>query len=517
MELRQSLFIMKHLKFISLIACIVLPLCISCTENSPVVEEEEYVEIPIKLISGTVDFTNESLTRAGSSDDIYLIQVFYYPSNSTTLTPFAYAVLDDVTNLSVKLVKGYSYVIEAAYLKDGKNDFTSYSNLTSEVGSSGSRVTELTDGFVNSNSLQLTPGNWLNTLSKDGFVYLHPYGEKYYGKTASFEASKTSSITVGLEYESLQLVFNATNLTKGSIIIDNNTGRQDAPHYIPVVTLTPESPTYSNYFWYEETGLNATISYVDEDGTQTLIYEGDIKLAVKTRITVNITLSDDIDKTTNSIGFTFGDSTLEEYIINIPSASVPVPEAIDLGLPSGLKWASFNVGASKPEDYGNYYAWGEVETKEDYSWETYKWCNGSYNTLTKYNTQSNYGTVDNKTTLDPEDDVATTKLGGKWRMPTDEEWMELWDKCTWTWTTRNGVNGRLVTGLNGNTIFLPAADYRYWTDLSNVGSIGYYWSSSLYPSYSLSALNVYFRSDGVYRDFNYGRRYYGQSVRPVSE
>ena len=102
-------------------------------------------------------------------------------------------------------------------------------------------------------------------------------------------------------------------------------------------------------------------------------------------------------------------------------------------------------------------------------------------------------------------------------MPTDAEWTELRDKCTWTWTTQNGVNGRLVTGLNGNTIFLPAADYRYWTDLSNVGSIGYYWSSSLYPSYSLSALNVYFRSDGVYRDFNYGRRYYGQSVRPVSE
>ncbi len=190
-----------------------------------------------------------------------------------------------------------------------------------------------------------------------------------------------------------------------------------------------------------------------------------------------------------------------------------VPEAIDLGLPSGLKWASFNVGASKPEEYGDYYAWGEVETKDTYSWETYKWCNGSYNTLTKYNTQSDSGTVDNKTTLDPEDDVAATKLGGKWRMPTDEEWSELMDKCTWTWTTQNGVNGRLVTGLNGNTIFLPAAGSRRGTSLYNVGSHGYYWSSSLGTSLSRHALGVDFYSVYVYRDL--GNRYYGQSVRPV--
>lgn len=87
-------------------------------------------------------------------------------------------------------------------------------------------------------------------------------------------------------------------------------------------------------------------------------------------------------------------------------------EAIDLGLPSGLKWASCNVGASSPEEYGGYFAWGEIEEKSDYSWDTYKWCKGSSESMTKYCTNSNYGTVDNKTILDPEDDVAHVKWGG---------------------------------------------------------------------------------------------------------
>ena len=96
-------------------------------------------------------------------------------------------------------------------------------------------------------------------------------------------------------------------------------------------------------------------------------------------------------------------------------------EYVDLGLPSGLKWATCNVGASSPEVYGGYYAWGETEEKSSYSWSTYKWCNGSYDTMTKYCTSSSYGTVDNKTTLDPQDDVAHVKWGGRWRMPTLEE------------------------------------------------------------------------------------------------
>ncbi|MBR3075818.1 MAG: hypothetical protein IKH11_08740, partial [Bacteroidales bacterium] len=158
---------------------------------------------------------------------------------------------------------------------------------------------------------------------------------------------------------------------------------------------------------------------------------------------------------------------------------------------------------------------GETEPKSNYDWSTYKWCNGSSNSQTKYNTNSSYGTVDNKTVLDPEDDAAHVNWGGSWRMPTDAEWTELRTKCTWTWTTQNGVKGRLVTGPNGKSIFLPAAGGRYDTGLGNAGSYGYYWSSSLHP-YPNTAYDVSFGSDNVHLGGG-GGRYYGQSVRPVSE
>ena len=192
-------------------------------------------------------------------------------------------------------------------------------------------------------------------------------------------------------------------------------------------------------------------------------------------------------------------------------------EYVDLGLPSGTKWATCNVGASKPEEYGNYYAWGETEPKDYYDWSTYKWCNGSKTTLTKYNTSSSSGTVDNKTVLELADDAARANWGGAWRMPTDAEWTELRENCTWTWTTKNGVNGYEVKSkTNGNSIFLPAAGYRDDDDLSYAGVCGYYWSSSLSTNYPCNAWFVYFISDGVYRSNNYCR-YYGRSVRPVCE
>ena len=204
-------------------------------------------------------------------------------------------------------------------------------------------------------------------------------------------------------------------------------------------------------------------------------------------------------------------------------------KAVDLGLPSGLKWAECNLGAEKPEDYGDYYAWGEVEpyySSQDpltwkegksggYCWPSYKWCNGDASALTKYNTDSSRGSVDNKTVLDPEDDAAHVILGGKWRMPTDAEWTELRTECTWTWTTQNGVNGRLVTGKNGNSIFLPAAGYRHNANLGYAGAIGNYWSSSLDTDYPFGAWDVSFDSGNVAG--YYFDRFLGLSVRLVSE
>ena len=187
-------------------------------------------------------------------------------------------------------------------------------------------------------------------------------------------------------------------------------------------------------------------------------------------------------------------------------------EYVDLGL--SVKWATCNVGATKPEEYGDYFAWGETEPKSTYNWSTYKYCNGSSSTLTKYNTVSSRGTVDNKTTLDLSDDAARANWGGSWRMPTDAELTELRENCTWTWTTQNGVYGYKVTSKkNGESIFLPAAGYRYDSSLSYAGSYGYYWSSSLYTDYPYSAWNVDFYSNNVGRS-NFLRSY-GFSVRPV--
>lgn len=191
-------------------------------------------------------------------------------------------------------------------------------------------------------------------------------------------------------------------------------------------------------------------------------------------------------------------------------------EYVDLGLPSGTLWATCNVGADSPEDYGDYFAWGETEPKSTYGLGTYKWFNGDYNFLTKYCADSYFGTVDNKTILELSDDAANANWGGDWRMPTKAEVAELRDTSytTWIWTTQNGVNGYKVTSnTNGNSIFLPAAGCRYYSDLGDAGSGGYYWSSSLYASHSSDAYGLSFHSSNV--DWYYHYRYYGRTVRPV--
>lgn len=192
-------------------------------------------------------------------------------------------------------------------------------------------------------------------------------------------------------------------------------------------------------------------------------------------------------------------------------------EWVDLGLPSGVLWAKCNLGATTPEGYGNYYAWGETSTKETYNWSTYRYAtvdaDGTLQTLTKYNTSDTYGTIDNKTTLEASDDVATAVLGSGARIPTKAEWQELLDNTTAEWTTQNGVNGRRFTASNGNSLFLPAAGGRLGSSLDGGGTGGHYWSSSLLESRPYYAWSMYFNSDyqGVYSYY----RLYGLSVRAV--
>ena len=173
-------------------------------------------------------------------------------------------------------------------------------------------------------------------------------------------------------------------------------------------------------------------------------------------------------------------------------------EYVDLGL--SVKWAICNVGASKPEEYGNYYAWGETSTKSSYT---------ENNSVTYRKNFSDIGG-------NPTYDVAREKWGSTWRLPTKAEFEELRQNCTWTWTTQNGINGYKVTSKkNGNSIFLPAAGWRNGTSLNRQGPFGFYWSSTPHESNSDSAYSLYFFSGYHYTYWYY--RFYGQSVRPVSE
>ena len=191
-------------------------------------------------------------------------------------------------------------------------------------------------------------------------------------------------------------------------------------------------------------------------------------------------------------------------------------EYVDLGLPSGLQWATCNIGAETPEEYGDYFAWGEVKPKEIYNWSGYKHGTDSKQ-LTKYCSKNSYGKngfVDRNKVLVPMDDAAIVNWSEEWRMPTFDDIDELCNECEWEWTTRNGVNGCIVTGPNGNSIFLPAAGYKEEGELLNAGERGSYWASSLNDILPSAAFYIDFRSGGEVLGRSC-KRHFGYTIRPV--
>lgn len=186
------------------------------------------------------------------------------------------------------------------------------------------------------------------------------------------------------------------------------------------------------------------------------------------------------------------------------------PHMIDMG--TGVKFACCNVGADSPIGYGDYFAWGEITPKSTYTWATYKWCNGASSNITKYCLHSNLGTVDKKIQLELADDAARANWGGTWRMPTIDELEKLNSECTWTWTTLSNVKGYEVTAENGNTLFLPAAGRSGGGAYIDEGG---FWSSSLQLSNDQYSRFLGFRSN--YHSVDLHFRYFGRSVRPVSE
>ena len=207
-----------------------------------------------------------------------------------------------------------------------------------------------------------------------------------------------------------------------------------------------------------------------------------------------------------------------KVVIRKESKATPDPsahETVDLGLPSGLLWATCNVGASSPYEDGDYFAWGETEPKSDYTWENYKWCKGSSNTLTKYCNLRDYGYngfTDYKVVLDAEDDAATANWGAGYRMPTQADFAEISDNCTWTWDTTH--NGYTVTGANGNSIFFSVSGLRDGSSLYD--QRGYFWSATISSG---NARSAYFLdiSSGDRTPYFANYRYYGRAVRPVRE
>lgn len=193
-------------------------------------------------------------------------------------------------------------------------------------------------------------------------------------------------------------------------------------------------------------------------------------------------------------------------------------EYVDLGL--SVKWATCNVGATSPEEYGDYFSWGETKPKDNYSWGTYSLCKGTSRTMTKYCLYSSFGTVDNLSILDSKDDAACMNWGGSWRMPSKKEQDELRKKCRWEKTKDykgTGVPGFVVTsmvdGYTDKSIFIPSAGCYNDVGPVNIGSYGYYWSNQLYPNYSYGAYSVYLTTVSVDWDMDY--RNYGMSVRAV--
>ena len=281
----------------------------------------------------------------------------------------------------------------------------------------------------------------------------------------------------------------------------------------PSVTIKPT----------ETTQLSATITPSTASGVPLVWASSDPSVATVSN-TGLVTATD--KEGTATITATIAGTTLVAST-EVTVTSKPVHEYVDLGLPSGTLWATCNIGAENPEDYGDYFAWGETtgynSGKTTFNWSTYKHCNGSSSKMTKYSNSTSYwdsslGTSpDGKTELDPEDDAAYVNWGSEWRMPTRAQQDELRNTSytTWTWTTMNGKNGYKVSKKSDSSIyiFLPAAGYRDDSSLYNAGGYGGYWSRSLTTSYSLYAYYLYFNSGSI--DWGDNSRYGGRSVRPV--
>jgi|GEM_PF-1285948 len=318
------------------------------------------------------------------------------------------------------------------------------------------------------------------TVNHNGVVTAVSEGSCTITAKAKDGSGKSASCTITVP----KLVNNIT-LNYSTLNINTNTTAQI------VATVSPTNASNKSVSW---SSSNTNVATVNNNGVVTAVSVG--------TCTITVFAMDGSGKKATCTITVFKDK----------SGTIDGYDYVDLGLPSGTLWATCNVGASKPEGYGNYYAWGETATKTVYDWSTYKWTSGSSSTPTKY-------TGSSSAELQLSDDAAYVNWGKNWRMPSQAQFEELINSnyTTTTWTSINGIYGRKITskmpGYTGNSIFLPAAGYYYGSSLNSAGSDGNYWSRTLSVSSTIYAMYLYFNSSNIGTSNDY--RYYGQSIRPV--
>ena len=308
----------------------------------------------------------------------------------------------------------------------------------------------------------------------------------------------------------VEIVFDGTTFVSASLSSINELGTNGCS--ATIMNLG------NNVFGYStSTGYKGTITVYGELGSESNCYEMVVTRNSRTSLTLMCVKTADgkvVKYDVENVAEVYYEETTFDQSVTV-SGNVGIYTYVDLGLPSGTMWATYNVGATKPTEYGDYFAWGEIKPKKKYYLSTYKWYSSS--SITKYCTDSDYGTVDKKKVLEADDDAATANWGSAWRMPTAEEQDELIKGCSWKWVkyfNGSGVSGRLGTSkANGATIFLPAAGYHYDNGLTYPGYDGEYWSSSLSKDDPGRANILKVTDSDIYR-FNYSR-YYGRSVRAV--
>ena len=469
------------------------------------------VTVPVTSIS--LNETNLSLDKGQSFTLVATVK----PDDATDPTVIWSSSDTDIVSVDqagrVKALSGGEATITAKAESQSAKCVVNVANGTVSV----SEILNLSNGATFESDISLvTAVTGLGFIITDGTkaVYVYtPVGSSYYGLVSVGDIVKLSGSKT--MYNDVHEVINLTSL---SVISRGNAVVYPIPKDI-TSRIQYYSSSEAEFITFTGTLVMSGNYYnIEIDGVSSSVLQGSI-----VRPSPELNAASFNGCMIRITGYFNGLSSQSKFLDIVATSIIKLGDsnAVDLGL--SVKWASFNVGASSPEEYGSRFAWGETNPKSTFSWENYKWARGYEGTLTKYNNNSSYGVTDGKTTLDLSDDAANAAWGGSWRMPTLAEVEELLnpDNCLWTWTMKNGVYGYLVkskkAGYTTKSIFIPAEGLKFGDSYYNVQERGYFWTSTLYTDVPNRAYIVFFDSGEIGHLFNGAARAYGLAVRPVTE